>query len=349
MGRNTSRRIILEGLDMDWSKGFSSRYYVSIVDANTWRDIDELDITGGSISRSDDYLIESASLDFVNYDHTKELWLRIWLDVRQENSSAHLSLFTGLAASPNRNINGNYITNDVTCYSVLKPAEDILLNRGWYINSGVNCGKIIKELLSVSPAPIVVADGIPSLQNPIIAEDKENHLSMVIKILDAINWRIRISGDGTINVIPKSEEPLVYFDGNENDSIENSLSVEYDWFSCPNVCRVVVGDQTETVKDTSEDSILSIPNRGREIWVEDTEGDIAYGESMKDFANRILKYHQRAAFTVKYNRRYFPDLYISDVVRLHYPEQGIDGLFQISSQSIKLSHGATVSEVVNKI
>ena len=53
---------------MDWTKGFSSRYYISIVDKDTWRDVRRIEITGGTIKRSLNSLQQSADLNVVNYN-----------------------------------------------------------------------------------------------------------------------------------------------------------------------------------------------------------------------------------------------------------------------------------------
>ena len=47
---------------MDWRKGFSSKYYVTILDRDTWRDLRRIDITGGTIKREDSDLRESADI-----------------------------------------------------------------------------------------------------------------------------------------------------------------------------------------------------------------------------------------------------------------------------------------------
>ena len=106
---------------MDWSKGFSSRYYISVLDRTTWRDLRRLEITGGSIKREDSELRESADIDFADYsEETEQLMsteglIRVWLDAKQDGDSSHIPLFTGLATSPGRNINGRLVTNTLEC------------------------------------------------------------------------------------------------------------------------------------------------------------------------------------------------------------------------------------------
>ena len=332
---------------MDWSKGFSASYYMAIVDPVTWRDVDRVEITGGDISKSDDKLRESASVDCVDYDIQQERWIRLWLDAKQEEDSEHVALFTGLAVSPSVSIEGRLREYPLECYSVLKPADDVLLGKGWYAAEGFDGGSIIKDLLSVIPAPVIVEGDPPRLAQAIIAEDKETCLTMVDKVLDAINWRMKISGDGTITVCAKNADVVATF-GCENDVIEPSVSIKHDWYECPNVFRVVSDDQYAIARDDDPDSFLSTVSRGREVWAEDDNADLNEGESIAECALRMLREAQSAAVEISYDRRYNPNVSVGDTVRLHYPGSGLEGDFTVAKQTIDLGHGATVSEEVQR-
>lgn len=328
---------------MDWSKGFEARYYASILDKNSWRDRERFEITGGQISRSTGELIESADINCVRYDRGEQ-WIRIWLDARQNGAAEHVALFTGLATSPTNDINGSVTSNSLECYSVLKPAQDILLPRGWYAPRGISGATIINDLLRVTPAPVEVSDNAPNLRQNIIAEEGESNLSMVNKILTAINWRIRITGEGHIQICPKAISSSLRFSMRENDSIEPKLSKGYDWFSAPNIFRAVAGDESATVTDDSEYSPLSTVNRGREIWKEETSCDLNDGETLYEYASRRLKEEQSVSEVISYDRRFFPDILVSDLVTLHFPDKKIDGDYQITSQRIEIGYGAKTTE-----
>ena len=330
---------------MDWTQGFSASYYGCYVDPTTWRDIERFEILEGSIERTNKELRESASVTVTEYEQGTERWVRIYLDTKQSGSGAHTALFTGLATTPDKNINGNIVEYTLDCYSVLKPSDDILLQRGWYAPAETSAGQILKELLS-GAAPVVVADNSPRLKQAIIAEDSETNLSMVEKILSAINWRIRIDGDGTINILPKAIETSASFDEHTADVIEPEVTYTRDWFECPNCFRAIADDLTGIAKDESEDNPLSIPSRGREVWMEEDDCDLADDESIAEYAMRRLKEEQSVAVTVTYNRRYDPNVNVSDLVHLHYPAQGLDGVYSVESQSVELGYGARVSEGV---
>jgi len=328
---------------MNWSKGFTSTCYASLMDAGAWVATNRIEITGGKVTRSDSDLQESAEIGCVDYDQSKERWIRINMDVTQDGDSAHVPVFTGLAVSPDRDINGNLTTNSVVCYSVLKPAQDVLLKRGWYAGKGLNGAEIVRDLLSVTPAPKTITGNGAKLTANIIAEDGESNLSMAVKILNAINWRIRIHGDGVIEICAQPKKTSARFDNLANDSIEPKVKATFDWYDLPNVYRVVSGNKCAEVKDSA-----AIKARGREIWQQDTSPAFNGSESITTYAQRKLQEAQVAAYSVSYDRRFHPDVRIGDLVEIHYPAQNIDDVFRVTSQAIDLKAGGRTSEGVER-
>ena len=331
---------------MDWSKGFSATYYGTFVDPATWRDIERFEILSGAISRSNSSLRHSADVTCRSYDPAQERWIRIYLDARQNDTGAHEALFTGLATSPEININGNIKEYPLQCFSVLKPAEDIYLARGWYAPAGASGAEVIRQLLEICPCPVAVADNSPILSQAIIAEEGETHLTMIEKVLRAIGWRLRILGDGTVEIDPPADTPSATFDVYENDSIEPQITLSHDWYQCPNCFMAIRDDMSAVAKDEDPDSPLSTVTRGREVWAQDTSCELADDESIAEYALRRLAEEQASYIHISYSRRFDPDVLVSDLVQLHYPAQDINGIYRISSQEISLGYGATTSEEV---
>ena len=329
---------------MNWSKGYSATYYAKKVDPATWRDLGTIRLTGGSIRRESTGLRESANIDCEKYEIGIEQWIRVYLDVNQGGDTEHVALFTGLATSPQDEYVGRMSSNKLECYSVLKPADDIPLMRGWYAAAGLRSGDVIAELLEATPAPTVIDGEPPRLSTAIIAEDNETRLSMVGRILTAIDWRMWIDGEGIIHVGPKPLEPAATFDPLENDVIETKVSIKCDWYACPNVFLAINKDVTGIARDDSPDSPLSIVSRGREVWRTESNCDLAENESIAQYARRRLKEEQQAQKTAQYDRRYVPGIAPGGMVRLRYPEQGLEGEYIVESQTITLGHGAQTSE-----
>ena len=330
---------------MIWSEGFTGTYYLTIVDPKSWRDIGRMEITGGSIERNDSDLLESADIDATELPPGGESWVRIWLDADQEGVT-HVPLFTGLTSAPSRDIDGIRNSYKIECYSVLKPIDDILTEKGFYVPSEVTAPLAAGRLLRTGIAPVEVAEAaeMPRLTDAIIAEDNETNLTLAQKVLDAINWKIRIDGTGVIHVEPNTSATVSMFDVNDNDVMELAVTDEYDWYSCPNVLRVISDDMTSIARDDDPASPLSTVSRGREIWEEESSVTLGTNESLGSYAIRRLKELQSPARTVTYARRFDPNVTVGDVVRINHPEIGIDGAFRIKSQTLELSYGCRTSE-----
>ena len=331
---------------MNWNSGFSSRYYYTVIDPVSWRDIETHEIITGSITKSGSNLMESADLTLSDAPASVETWIRIWVDARQEEAGEHSALFTGLLQIPTTQHDGLIGTYNAQCYSVLKPASDVLLERGWYAPAGINGAVLAAKLLGVGAAPVTYADGAPELSTSIVAEDNETNLSMAQKILTAIGWRIKILGNGEIQLLPLPMEASANFDTTTNDVIEMSVSVTQDWFSCPNVFRASSGGLTAVVRDDDPNSPLSTVSRGREIWAQERDAKLSTNEGIVEYAQRRLKELQAPAQKINYNRRYQPDITPGDLVNLHLPEINIDGVYLISKQQIELGYGARITEEV---
>ena len=330
---------------MIWSEGFTSSYYAAILDPKSWREVKRLDITDGSIERSNTNLLESADIETTELPGDGEAWIRIWLNAEQ-NGMVHIPLFTGLTSVPSRNIDGQRYSYQIECYSVLKPIDDILTERGYYIPAEVTAPQAAARLLMMGIAPVEVypVASPPRLTEAVIAEDGETYLTLAQKVLDAINWHIRIDGYGTIYIEPATSKEAAVFDVNDNDVIEMDVTDEYDWFSCPNVLRATSDDLTAVARDDDPKSSLSTVSRGREIWAEESSVTLGTNESLASYAYRRLKELQAPARTVSYSRRFNPDITVGDIVRINHPEIGVDDTFKIQSQTLELSHGCRITE-----
>ena len=332
---------------VDWTKGVVARYYATIIDPDTWRDVSSVDILGGSITYSNSGVRGSADINCRYFDHENEYWLRIYLDARQGSESELVPLFTGIASSPDVTYNGKTPDSKIQCYSVLSPAQNIYMPLGWYAQAGSSGATLIKDLLTdITPAPVVVDGSSTSITQNIIAENDETNLSMVDKILNAINWRIIVDGDGTIHIAPKYNDIVATFGCDSNDILEMNVSISSNWADIPNVFRAVGSGISSVAKDEDPSSPFSIPNRRREIWAQDTNCVLNSEEKISEYAFRKLKEAQMVSKTVDYTRRFIPGIQIDDYVWLDYPDQDISGEFVIKSQSINLGYGGQVSEQV---
>ena len=328
---------------IDYNNGISATYYATRVDPKTWADAGEISIISGTVTKNaTSDMIVSADLT-VNEDMGPEEWLRVYMIAEQNGEKDRTPIFTGIVSSPSRNINGNSETRKLDCYSVLKIAADILLPLGWFAPARTKGGELIKILLSDLPCPVELDEGSPNIISSFVAGDSDSKLSVAQEIAAAINWQIKVNGDGSVRICPKPLHISGTFDNIENDIIETSVTDSRDIFSVPNVLRVSLQGSAATARDDDPDSVYSTVNRGREIWAQET-AKLAAGESLGEYATRRLKELQNPSRKLNYTRRFQPDVDVNDLVSIVYPKQNIGDVFRVKSQTISLTHGAKVKE-----
>ena len=335
---------------INWGLGYSASYHATLVDPITMEDIgygDEasFDITGGSISRTDTDLRQSADISTVDIELERESWIRVYMIATQGVEKQRIPIFTGLAITPSKNVNGRRTEISIQCYSVLKPLQDILLPKGWFVDTGVSCTNIIRQLTDPISNIVTIAPTDAMFDDYIIAENNETYLSMLDAVLTSMNWRIRIDGYGRVSIGPYANEPAQIFDGRSNDVLEPQVKIDNDWYGCPNVLRVTT-NYDEYIEYDYSDSIYSIPSRGRQVWAEESNCNLTNGESLEFYAKRRLKELQDFAVKVSYQRSYDPAVFPTDVVRINYPEYDISGVFYVTSQTVTLGYGSATQEEV---
>ena len=325
---------------MDWAKGYTAKYIARLVDRTSFNDMEEIPIISGSISRDiTSNLLESATIE--THERIDEQWLRIYMIATQNGGSERIPLFTGLASSPARDINGTQNKYSVDLYSVLKPAADWMVPLGYYLPSGVQGEALIKALFDKVGIRMQSQLGSGVLTDPIVAEAGETYLSLAMQVLDAIGWYMYITGDGRVQMKPYETEPVTAFD-TENDAIEPEIRDTKDMFSCPNVLRVTAGNYTTTIKDEN-----SIRDRGREVWAEE-KIDLISGTSLTNYAMSRLSELQSPSRELEYTRRFHPDVRPGDAIRITCPRQQINGIFRVQNQKISLGYGARTEEVAHE-
>lgn len=331
---------------MDYTRGYKAIFYAMLLDPVTWTETERVEILSGSVSRTDDGLNQSAKIKVRDFDQSQERWIRVYMDARQESNVDHLALFTGIASAPKVNVDGAVATHDLECYSVLEPINVPML-LGEYIPYGMNAGTAIQRLLKPTPAPVIVEDGAPMLEDYIVAEDNETRLTMVKKVLDAIGWQLVIDGDGTIRIRPKPQQAAAVFSAINADVIEKTLSKTQDWFKTPNVFRASSGDAVAVARDDDPDSPLSTVSRGREVIDTETDVTLTSDEGIAEYAKRKLKEKQQVIESASYNRRYIPGVTVGDTVDINYDY--LEGVYEVVSQDISLTYNATTQEKVERI
>ena len=238
---------------VDFSRGISATYYATRVNPQTWSDAGEISIISGEVTKNaSSSIVVSADIS-VNEEMGAEDWIRVYMIAEQNGSKERVPIFTGIVSSPSRDINGNTETRKLDCYSVLKVASDILLPLGWFAPARTSGGELIRILLSDLPCPVELDDGSPNIISSFVAGNNDSKLTVAQEIAEAINWQIKVNGDGSVRICPKPLTIAGTFDNIENDIIEMDVTDSRDIFSVPNVLRVTLQGSAATARDDDPD------------------------------------------------------------------------------------------------
>jgi hypothetical protein len=131
--------------------------------------------------------------------------------------------------------------------------------------------------------------------------------------------------------------------GRNNDVLETEITDTKDWYSCPNVLRVICDSTSAIARDDDPESPLSTVSRGREIWVQENVS-LSSGASLSSYAMERLKELQKPSRILDYSRRYDPDVMPGDVVEMAYPDAELTGLFRVITQDLELGYGCRTEE-----
>ena len=77
---------------MNWNEGYTAQYFLTIVDPATWRDVDTVDITGGTVTKTTDGKMESADINMTQ--NIGEKVVRVYLNARQAGDGDRTAIFT---------------------------------------------------------------------------------------------------------------------------------------------------------------------------------------------------------------------------------------------------------------
>lgn len=331
---------------MDWNQGYTSAWRLYSVNRSTWGDGEEIEsLISASVTKdSESNLIEDASITIDGEPING--YVRLVLEARNTEEATRVDIGTFLVTSPKRSINGQHVSIDLECYSVLKPAADKLLPPGWYFPEGGDpIAGASKLLFDVLQCPVIPAESDIKTDEIKVAESNESVLSMANYLLTDTNWFIDIDGRGRVTIKKKPEEITVSFDTKDNDVLMPEITDESDIFDVPNVLRVTDSSgRSETIRNEDENSPTSIENIGWEKWsAEQLTLDV--NETLLSKGAERMEELSKTTRKISYTREFDPNIHIYDLALYLLPRQGIIGSFRIISQSISAGAGAQVKEI----
>lgn len=147
-------------------------------------------------------------------------------------------------------------------------------------------------------------------------------------------------------------QPVMTFNDDERSILLPNVTVERDMYDIPNVVEVIYSEGVKkpisvTVKNTDDNSPVSVRRRGREIVhrvVNPSLSGIPNTEYVKEYARNLLATLSKLEYKVTYTHGYCP-VRVGDCVLLNYERAGLKNIkAKVISQSINCGIGCTVEE-----
>lgn len=339
---------------MDWTSTYAIEYRLFRVDPDTWDDEERIaglvSATVNTDGTDDVPLLETVTIEMDRDigSSLEEGYYRLSCVTSQDGYEA-FDIATFLLMPTGGTYDYGYLSQSISGYSVLKPADERKLQFGTYAPAGVNgadyCVDMLEEVLD---AP-VDAEGSFTLSTNIVFDQGTSYLSAVWSVLDSAGWILHIHPDGSVTVMPKPTEPSIVLDKSTMSLVGTSFAEKLDISEVPNAYTAVLGDEAQTAVNDDEDSPTSIPSRGRRIDEVDTSPTLVDGETLYQYAERMLEEKSTVTRQWQYVREYVPDAKPFDQVFADLSDKDFIGTAGILSQTINCTaEGIKVSETAGE-
>lgn len=356
-------QITEEERTIDWTKSMQRTYEFYKVDANTWKDEKLLDyIESCSIERdlSTDTL---GSASFSCSDVFEECYIRVYMIANQNGFRYKICLGTYLVQAPAIKSDGKRKSIDMDGYTSLIELKNSIPPIGYTIlKNETIMDKVYQLTIENSRAPVTNAQADKTLYYNFTANLDDTWFSYLADLMANADYSFSIDEYGQIIFEPhvsiNALRPVWTYTDDNSSILLPDISDERDLYSIPNVVEVIYSTETmvvySKVENNSEDSPISIPNRGRRVAYRDVSPNIsedfasmsveARQAYLDEYAEELLKSLSSLEHTVTYSHGYCP-VRIGDGVLLNYKSAGLTNIkAKVISQSFKCDSGCTVEE-----
>ena len=328
----------------DWLGSYGTEWSVFKVNPATWADESRLDgVISVSVSRdcTDDVpLLETGTME-VDADSFEDGWYRIYMTADQ-GAKEKVAMATLLFERSSAKFDKGSRTVSAQGRSVLQPAADVKLAWDSYAAAGTDGASHAGALVAAcSPAPVEVG-GTFTLVDDVVFDLGSSYLEAAWMLLRAGGWCMQIQGDGTVRVRPLPTEPTLELDQAHAGLLIPGVDDDYSVVDVPN--RYYVVDEGNTAVAENLDGDAGFNARGR--WVDEVDESpvLVNGESLEMYAARKLSEACTITRKYSYEREFWPDVTVNDIVKASLSGNGIEGDLRVLSQSLDCGAGVKVSE-----
>ena len=342
---------------IDWTKPMQQTYEFYTVDPGTWKDAKPLNcVTSCTINR-DSEVETLGSATFQLTETITESYVRVYLVTIQNGVKERHPLGTFLAQTPSSDFDGKVLNASVDAYTPLIELKEKQPPIGYFVE--LNEDTLTQAGLLTADharAPVVsVSNDVSKAKGDFVADTDDTWLAFISDLLSNEKYKFDLDEMGRILFKPNQElktlQPVWSYTDDNSSILYPELTIDQDIYGIPNVVEVVYSSGTTTyysrVPNNDKNSIVSIPNRGREIVHRVTDPSLVGASSQREvdeYAEQLLSELSTIKATASYTHGYCP-VRVGDCVRLDYKKANMRNIkAKVISQSIECKPGCPVKE-----
>lgn len=340
----------------DWTRSMQQTFEFYTVDPITWRDVAPLDnIRSCSITRDETTdTLETATIDCDLV--FAEQYVRIYLITVQDGIRERFPMGTFLVQTPSETFDGKVKSTTLDAYSPLLEWKDSMPPLGYAIKSGLNVLETAWLVGSDNTRTPIVKNGADTnLTSNFIAETDDSWLTFLGDLVMSAGYKLALDEYSRIMFAPiqdtASLKPIWTYNDDNSSILYPDLTVERDLYGIPNVLEVILSNDTvnlfSRVENNDEDSPVSIPSRGRQVVVRESNPEIAgipTQAQLDAYTEQRLRNMSSLEYKLTYKHGYCP-VRVGDCVYLNYKRAGMRNIkAKVVSQNITCEPGCPVEE-----
>lgn len=326
---------------------YASRWVMYRVNPDTWADERSFTgVTSGRVERSTDRPeIESGAVELADTgEDMADSYYKLVMESRDASGSKRVEVATLFCTDAQRTRESGYVKTSLTLSSVLYPASVMTVRDGTFLAAGSDAVAFCADLLGTAVSAPIVTRGSFALNRHVVFGGGVKVLDAVVSVLGAGGYRLRISENGTVTICPYDDEAIIVLDAAAKAFLDDSFRGSSNRAEIPNrVIAVLDGRRAEAVNDKT-DSIVSTVSRGYYNDRYETSPQLADGEDLTGYVNRILEESSVLREQRTYTRDFVPDVCVGDVVLSGLMEADMDGSYRVVRQSISCGARLKVQE-----
>lgn len=223
------------------------------------------------------------------------------------------------------------------CSSVLKAAADTVLPTGYSVPANGDGAKAAADILAaVLPCP-VYRMGAFTLDEAMVLSRGTSRLDAARMLVDAAGWCIQVDAGGGVTIREVPSAPSIVLDSSTASLLCTQVNDGGASYDAPTAYIAVDGLQTARAE---------VP-AARQVEVYDDAPKRVNGETLQDYADRMLSELRAQSVSRSYRRAWVPGVTVFDMVEGNLPEAGLDGSMHITSQRFSLGGEFVVEETVS--